>query len=187
MMILSRSYLSWMGILLGLAILSSFSLRINLFKQSTASDATSRPDAKATNVRFMATNETGNMHYTIEAQEFIHYTEHNRSLFSKPVITILQNSPQKNWVIIAERGEALSTRNIIHLNGHVNASQAETTITTDYITIHPQQGWAETDAHVTLTTPATYLEADGLRAHFKGKQIMLQHHVRGLYVPKPNI
>lgn len=179
-----RHYFTWVGLLLALAALSVYALQTTTLNHQNHQSSEFSPDAKATEIHLISTNEAGTIKYTIDAQQLTHYTQRNHSLFSNPVITVAEKPDQPEWRITADIGEAFGGTDEVILSGHVNAKQAATVISTDHITVNQQRDTAETDAHVTIVTPESFLEADGMRTLLHAKHVTLLHHVRGLHVPK---
>lgn len=183
-MMWARRTILWPVCLIIATLLSCYSLQVVMRQFVPNGFDHSLPDAYATDVWLVNTNESGHVEYTVKAKHYTHYPQNNYSLFANPVVTIQSNraQPESPWLITAEQGEAYASNDRIRLDGHVQAQQATTLLMTDHITIHQKQDRAETDAHVTMQTPDGLLEADGLSATLSTKYIKLLSHVKGQYV-----
>lgn len=181
-MLWGRTIIFWPISFMVATLLSCYSLQVIMGKLSITSSNTSLPDAYATDVVLVTTDRSGRIQYTVEAQQFTHYQTNHHALFNKPVITITSDHDRSPWLITSDKGEAYANNDCIRLVGHVKAKQDTTLFSTNHMTVNKKNDRAETDAHVTITTPDGTLEADGLIATLSTQYTQLLSHVKGSYV-----
>ena len=188
MMTQYRHYI-WLAMLLLLAAFSAVLLKNILDEEQVSLYTDMTPDAYAQKIKFLETDETGHWKHLIEADTFTHYAANDKSVLQRPTITILKNQNSPPWIITGNEGEALAGYDTVTLSGNVKAYQpaglhsAPTTILTESIDVKQKENLADTDAHVTIYTPDTHIEADGMTVYLKEKHVKLHHNVRGRYVP----
>lgn len=180
----SRSYLTWVCLLIVLAVTSFCVLQTTIDTDSIRQTSKASPDIRATDICLIATSDSGQMRYTVNAKRLLHYNAHQHSTFDQPKIIITQQPDRPNWIITADFGEAFDGTEKVFLKDNVKAKQDSTVILTDYIWVNQTNDSAETNAHVSIITPENQVEADGLHALLQAKRVTLLHNVRGLYVPK---
>lgn len=147
-------------------------------------------DAFMANATYMATDENGLITHKLVTPYAEHYLHRDSSKLQSPYITIY-NKDQQPWLISSKTGGSEQGLAKICLQGEVKLYQApgnnnnETTITTDILTILPQQQIAVTKSPVVITQPNAIINAVGLKADLASGNIELSSKARGVYNAAP--
>ncbi|WP_018717629.1 LPS export ABC transporter periplasmic protein LptC [Arhodomonas aquaeolei] len=145
------------------------------------------PEARyyATEVRIVATDADGNPSDELRAQRAAYFPGADRWEMQQPRWQGRRNG--RPWHGRARRAEATPIgdheRRIV-LNGDVELHREAPdplTLLTDTLTLEPARDYAETDAAVTLRTPASEMTGVGARAWMDRQQVRLLAKVRGTY------
>jgi lipopolysaccharide export system protein LptC len=116
----------------------------------------------------------------------VHYPDDNSSTLEFPQLTHFD--PEKASVTIrADEGTLSNNSEHAYLNGDVRikrpayAEHEELGMVTSYLHVIPEQGFAETDRAVTLTSGNSVVNAVGLEFNNQSRTLKLLSTVRGTY------
>lgn len=140
----------------------------------------------ATRVEF--NSETGHPARLFQIKTLEHHPKLQQNEFTSPLLIIYK--PNLTWRIEAKKGTAEDAQNKqIVLKEEVVIQKQEPTapaarLTTDFLTYLPDEETLETESPVTILQGKQRVEAVGMKAFLKTKQVDLLSHVRGYYVPE---
>lgn len=178
------------SILLILAIaLSSWSIIISRSSQVTEThDNPKEPDSYMENIQATILNKEGKPSLKVIAPKMIHYPENDSTEMTTPHVTIYRHSP-KPWYIDSDFAKTKGGINEIQFWQNVNihhpadTENPNTSMTTDTLTIFPNQQLASTDQAITFIQPDTTIHAIGMLANLNDGTIKLLSQAKGEYVP----
>jgi len=150
-----------------------------------------RPDAFMVNANYYEYDDQGLLHSHLFTPKVTHYPEKNSAQFQHPSFMIYADKKRIPWYITADHGQSRSGIDTVYLWDHVHLHQPPqennlgTDITTDRMTVLPNQSIAKTDQPVTITRPDSIIKATGMQTDFKTGIVKLLSHSRGIYAATP--
>jgi len=128
----------------------------------------------------------GAQRYAVTAKKMVHYPDDNSSTLEFPQLTHFD--PEKASVTIrANEGTLSNNGEHAYMNGDVRihrpayAEHEELGLVTSYLHVIPEQGFAETDREVTMTSGNSVVKAVGLEFNNQSRTLKLLSNVRGTY------
>jgi lipopolysaccharide export system protein LptC len=128
----------------------------------------------------------GSQRYAVTAKKMVHYPDDNSSALEFPQLTHFD--PEKAPVSIrANEGTLSNNGEHAYFNGDVRIKRPAYTdheelgMMTSYLHVIPEQGFAETDRDVTLTSGDSVVKAVGLEFNNNLHTLKLLSNVRGTY------
>lgn len=138
----------------------------------------------------------GNISYTLQAERQVHYNDDSTEL-ENPFIRLFQEG-DSNWNIVADSGKVSAMETIadgllnkIELRGDVQVSSLDefgnrTLISTEFLTLDPDNEILETDQPVSVVTSALQQSSTGMIAKLRTDEITFLREVRGRHAPTKN-
>lgn len=178
-----------LGVLLALALLSSWFLRTLESTLETVARAPSGPPLTMVNVQAMRMTEAGVREYTIATPELVQLPDAGGTQLSHPRVDVYRDGSVRDWLLRAEGGWVAPDNNRIRLQRTVVlvkpgiAGQQPVVITTRDVDIYPERDLVESASPVRIRTPEAVMEGVGFRVFVKENRLELLTDVRGSYVP----
>lgn len=132
---------------------------------------------------------TGRPARVFQVKTLEHHPKLQQTELTVPRLIIYK--PNLTWHIEAKKGTAQEAQEKqIALKGEVVIQKQEpntplAALTTDFLTYFPAEEKLETESSVTILQGKQRIEAQGMKAFLKTKQVDLLSHVRGYYEPTP--
>jgi lipopolysaccharide export system protein LptC len=159
--------------------------RINLVSHTLDPD---HHDSYIQGARYHSTDANGNLHQQLQAKSAKHYPYQNSLELSEPEMDFF-GPKGEIWHIHAAKGSSTNGRDTVILRDNVliehrqSSGSAAVVVTTDNLTVHPNQGTADSDALVTITYPQIVLRGKGLHGDMKAGTLKLLTQISGQYEP----
>jgi lipopolysaccharide export system protein LptC len=185
---MSRSI--WLGLLLiGAACFSTILMLKNTNHQQPQplANPSRHPDAFMINASYYEYDAQGLLHSHLFTPKVLHFKFQNSAQFIHPNFMIYTDKTQSPWYITANHGISRDGVNWVYLWDNVQIHQPQqpdnlpTNITTDNVTIFPNQSVAQTEEDVTISRPDSIVKARGMQTNFKTGVVELLSHSRGIY------
>lgn len=146
-------------------------------------------DAYATGVTSVLFNASGQIEYTLDAAEQVHYLDNTTEL-QNPYVRLYQPSGSL-WNIVASSGrihaaengdaiERLDLQNSVELF-QIDELGRRMSLETDFLSVFPATESMSTDREVTMITDSLRQSAVGMRADLLQDQLTFLGQVRGRY------
>ena len=141
------------------------------------------PDLYMQDASISRINTAGRKTSVISAARFTHYPLTDVTTLQAPMIQLLNVGTQSPWNISSTKGRLLGVseyrEEAVELWETVTAQKtdpkgATTTLTTDALSVYPDQNLAESDSVVTILTAHTTTTAAGVRALFDQDRFMFR-------------
>lgn len=183
----------WLGsVLILVALYGGRSLLNERSGQSTSTDDNTTAitfDAYSNGVNSVLYDAEGNIEYTLEATEQIHYLDNTTSL-QNPYVRLYQANGAR-WNIVARSGRILAAEDgdriaRLDLSDDVELYQLEDngnrmTLTTPFLSLFPQEETMATEREVIMTTNTLYQSAIGMHADLRQDILTFLSRVKGRY------
>ncbi|MCB1664173.1 MAG: LPS export ABC transporter periplasmic protein LptC [Pseudomonadales bacterium] len=183
----------WLGSIVILVALYGGRSLLNERSGQTASnpDATAAItfDAYSNGVNSVLYDAQGNIEYTLEAAEQIHYLD-NTTTLQNPFVRLYQANGER-WNIVARSGRILAAEHgdriaRLDLSDEVELYQVEDngnrmTLATPFLSLFPQEETMATEREVTMTTNTLHQTAVGMRADLRQDTLTFLSQVKGRY------
>ena len=148
------------------------------------------PDFSVT--RFTATtlNTLGTPHYTLFAQEMVHYPNDDSALL-EDIQLVSHEASRPALIISAGEGKITGKGDEVFLSGEVhilrtaNGKQSERAFTTNSLQVIPDLDLAKTSSPITMTDKYNTVYAVGMELDNKARTIKLLSQVRSEHVAAP--
>lgn len=132
-------------------------------------------------------NADGSLYYKMQSTHITHNENNDIALVTQPIMK-LYAAQNVQWNVTAERGKVYNHQQAIDLIDNVAISKYESNnntpalrLTTQLITLHPEDNTFATDEHVNIKTDTTHTTATGMKASMENNRIQLLHNVRTRY------
>lgn len=146
-------------------------------------------DAYASGVTSVLYNATGQIEYTLDAAEQVHFLD-NTTTLQAPFVRLYQSSGAL-WNIVASSGRIHAAENgdaiqRLDLEDGVELFQIDEfgrrmSLTTQFLSVFPDTQSMNTDREVTMITDSLLQTAIGMRADLQKDQLTFLGQVRGRY------
>ena len=146
-------------------------------------------DAYATGVTSVLYTPSGQIEYTLDAAEQVHYLD-NTTLLQSPFVRLYRTSGVL-WNIVASSGRIHAAENgdaiqRLDLQDGVELFQIDElgrrmSLTTEFLSVFPDTQSMSTDREVTMNTDSLLQTATGMRADLRQDQLTFLGQVRGRY------
>ena len=152
--------------------------------QQQAAVSTTGHDSFVSGMDLQVMDASGKLQYHVMAVSMYHFPHQERLELGSPVID-LHREDGTSWHITADRGQTTDSGDRIWLLGQVDIDRPATgktgslQIRTSDLLVQPEQELAETDSAATITAESYRIEATGLKADFRNRQLQLHSRVRG--------
>ena len=182
---------SIISLLLVIAIsLSTWSIFLSKQWAPASTDALShRPDAFMEDVIATIINKEGNPVLKVAAPKMIHYADNDSTDMTAPNITVFRKESPNPWFINADFAKAtqgisqiLFQKNVV-IHHPANIDNPTTTMSTDSLTVFPDEQTAQTNDPILITQPSSTIHAVGMHANLKDGTVKLLSQAREEYVP----
>ena len=153
-------------------------------------------DYTVKNAKLFGTDTEGRFLYKIIAKE-AKINSTNKQIYLTGVYITYDTSQNIDWIITAEKGQVLSSSNVLALNGNVilenltresdeampflllpelnvsftNAMLEKTKLTTEYLEVNPNTYTVTTNRNVFINKDDITIQAQGLTAHIKENEL----------------
>ena len=191
------NFFSKLVILTLLAIGSSFIYFFNFYSnEDLETQDIISTDYTIKNAKLFGTNKEGKFLYKIIAKE-AKVNSINQQIYLTGVYIKYDTHQNIDWVITAEKGQVLSSSNVLALNGNVilenltrkkhgaipflllpelnvsftNAILEKTKLTTEYLEVNPNTYTITTNRNVFINKDDITIQAQGLTAHIKENEL----------------
>ncbi len=191
------NFFSKLVILTLLAIGSSFIYFFNFYSdEDLETQDIISTDYTIKNAKLFGTNKEGKFLYKIIAKE-AKVNSINQQIYLTGVYIKYDTHQNIDWVITAEKGQVLSSSNVLVLNGNVilenltrkkhgaipflllpelnvsftNAILEKTKLTTEYLEVNPNTYTITTNRNVFINKDDITIQAQGLTAHIKENEL----------------
>ena len=191
------NFFSKLVILTLLAIGSSFIYFFNFYSnEDLETQDIISTDYTIKNAKLFGTNKEGKFLYKIIAKE-AKVNSINQQIYLTGVYIKYDTHQNIDWVITAEKGQVLSSSNVLVLNGNVilenltresdeampflllpelnvsftNAMLEKTKLTTEYLEVNPNTYTVTTNRNVFINKDDITIQAQGLTAHIKENEL----------------
>ena len=193
------NYFTKLVILTLLAVGSSFIYFLNFYSDSDENLETQEiisTDYTIKNAKLFGTDTEGRFLYKIIAKE-AKINSTNKQIYLTGVYITYDTNQNIDWIITAEKGQVLSSSNILALNGNVilenltresdeampflllpelnvsftNAMLEKTKLTTEYLEVNPNTYTVTTNRNVFINKDDITIQAQGLTAHIKENEL----------------
>ncbi len=191
------NYLTKLVILALLAIGSSFIYFFNFYSdEDLETQDIISTDYTIKNAKLFGTNTEGKFLYKIIAKE-AKFNRTNQQIYLTGVNIKYDTHQNIDWVITADKGQVLSSSNVLVLNGNVilenlikksneampylllpelnvaftNAILEKTKLTTEYLEVNPSTYTITTNRNVLIKKDDITIQAQGLTAHIKENEL----------------
>lgn len=139
-------------------------------------------DNYSSNVSALQFSTSGELQYHLHTAQAAHYLSSDESILTRPIL-LSYGEQGTIWRTVSDFGKVRSGGDIVDLWGNVSMQRNDdgARIASDNVSIDTLAGEASTKAAVTLTTPASRLEGQGMRANINSETVKLLENVRGIY------
>lgn len=165
------------------SILSSHTLQAD-----NNDDNTNEPDSYMEDFQAIILNKDGKPSLKVSAPKMLHYLKEDSTEMTRPHVTVYRHSPQP-WFIDSAFAKTRDGIDEIIFSQHVvihhpaDIENPSTSMTTDALTIFPNEQLARTDQPITFIQPDTQIHAIGMFANLNEGTIKLLSQTKGEYVP----
>lgn len=139
------------------------------------------------NIHILKYKADGSIYYEMQSTHITHNDTHDIAWVTEPVMT-LHATQNVSWNARAQKGKVYNHQQNIDLTDHVSINKQENgqatpvlTLTTNSLTLHPEDNTFTTSDHVTLTTDKISTTATGMKANMNTNYIELLNNVRTHY------
>jgi len=191
------NYLTKLVILTLLAVGSSFIYFLNFYSdENLETQEIISTDYTIKNAKLFGTDTEGRFLYKIIAKE-AKINSTNKQIYLTGVYITYDTHQNIDWIITAEKGQVLSSSNVLALNGNVilenltresdeampflllpelnvsftNAMLKKTKLTTEYLEVNPNTYTVTTNRNVFINKDDITIQAQGLTAHIKENEL----------------
>ncbi|WP_263322173.1 LPS export ABC transporter periplasmic protein LptC [Endozoicomonas sp. Mp262] len=154
--------------------------------QKKSTDARKNADYFLEQANILQYGKGGKLEYQLTSQSISHYPHNDTTLLSLPHMTSYRKTGQITTAHAAN-GKLLSGNDTLVLWNNVIMNQDKistgrhTRMNTDYLTLYSDQGMAETDLPVLITSNNSKVRAIGMKTYYEKGQIHLKSRVRGVH------
>jgi len=151
-------------------------------QQQTTVSATGH-DAFVSAMDLQVMDVNGRLQYHVKATSMLHYPHVTRIDLVQPVVHLTREDGTA-WHITSERGQTTESGDRIWLLGEVDIQRPGTgksgslRIRTSDLLVQPDAEMAETDNAASITAERYRVDAKGLKADFRNRQLHLRSRVR---------
>ena len=191
------NYFTKLVILTLLAVGSSFIYFFNIYSdENLETQEIISTDYTIKNAKLFGTDTEGRFLYKIIAKE-AKINSTNKQIYLTGVYITYDTHQNINWIITAEKGQVLSSSNVLALNGNVilenltresdeampflllpelnvsftNAMLEKIKLTTEYLEVNPNTYTVTTNRNVFINKDDITIQAQGLTAHIKENEL----------------
>ena len=191
------NYFTKLVILTLLAVGSSFIYFLNFYSnENLETQEIISTDYTIKNAKLFGTDTEGRFLYKIIAKE-AKINSTNKQIYLTGVYITYDTHQNIDWIITAEKGQVLSSSNVLALNGNVilenltresdeampflllpelnvsftNAMLEKTKLTTEYLEVNPNTYTVTTNRNVFINKDDITIQAQGLTAHIKENEL----------------
>ena len=183
-----RHSLLYLGVLAALALLSTWFLStVESTLREGPAQYNNTPSLLMDNFLAVRMNEQGVREYAVASPHLVQLGDQQGTRIDSPHIDVFQDGQIRDWSIRAESGWVSPDNELIRLQESVSivrpaeSGKQPMVITTRNVLVRPGDDTVETDEPVRMETPGGWMEAIGLRANLRTKQMHLLSHVRSIY------
>ncbi len=139
-------------------------------------------DNYSTDITALQFNDAGQLQYHLHADRAAHYLYTDTALIKRPVL-LSYAEDGAIWRSASEHGKVRPGGNIVDLWDNVVISRNDDSarITTEEITFDTLKNEADTTAAVTIATPTSQFQGNGMHANINTETVNLLKDVRGTY------
>ncbi|MAY42329.1 MULTISPECIES: LPS export ABC transporter periplasmic protein LptC [unclassified Neptuniibacter] len=137
------------------------------------------------NATFKEWDSDGSLLRKTESILLEHYPKEKASHLDKPINTSYRTD-HSQLKISSDKGTVRDNNRRTDLSGNVVVidnpdTESQTIINTNFLTIYPKKDYAETEEHVTITSPHSKLEGVGMDVTFDTRILNLHSRVKGTH------
>lgn len=150
-----------------------------------------RPDFVIQGIEAIETDTQGQLRQRLTAREARHYQLPREEIEVDSPTLLLYESGQPAWQISAQQATSLQQNTELRLAGRVFAERRTphaipVTFETDSLTAFPKEERLQGHQQVIVKSPRGELQSTGIQASLKTGELILPHHVKGHYAPRPH-
>lgn len=144
-------------------------------------------DYSIENFNLTILDKSGKMQYHLSAASMLHYKESDITRLKGPNIELFR-TPQEHWKIQANEGNVspagkdVLLEGKVHLQRTTSAQQKPFIMTTETLTIRPDDNTVSTQDNIQLQGNGVLIKARGMFADLEQENFQLLSRVRGSYV-----
>lgn len=188
MILLSRR-ITFFGFLLIVAVgLSYWSLILSGNNTPPGTKPKNQIDAYMEKVTAITLNKLGTPSLKVETPRVVHFTDEDASYIIRPHVTIYRNCPNP-WHVNSHYATTKNGTNEITffqdviIHHELDTEQPTTTLTTNTLTVLPNEQLVKTNDAVTIIQPGTVVHGTGMLANLNDGTVELLSNAKGDYVP----
>lgn len=178
----------YLSALLVMALAFSAWLIQQIGSENTAGthNSNNTPDSFMVKAIYTRMNDLGQLSSRIYTSQVVHYPHDDVSNFKDPNIIVF-TPDREPWNVTAQQGVSqhgvtqVTLKNNVRVHQNAGPNNQELTLTTNSLTIFPENQTAQTDQPVTIIQPGTLINSVGLRADLKKGVVELLSKARGVY------
>ncbi len=167
----------------------TFWLQSTIEPDVAPSDSLNRhdPDAIAENFVVRRFDAQGQLRYRLSAPYMAHYPDDDTSTLQHPrLISLRTNAPtlkiQADQARVSSKGETVLLRQHVQLTRDGYAGKPPLIARMPELTVHPEQGLANTASPVQITQGNSWLKGIGMQVDQKAATFVLLSEVQGAYI-----
>lgn len=140
------------------------------------------PDYVIENFSALSVNHTNGLHQTLSAEKMLHYLDNDTTYLEQlRLINVKPGMPDMR--VRADRANLTANTDDVFLNGNVKVirhdkNDGETTLTTSFLHVVPDDNFAKTDKSVTIIEANTIINAIGMELDNNSQIIRLLSEVK---------
>lgn len=143
------------------------------------------PDYVLENLSALSVNHTNGLHQTLSAKKMSHYLDNDTTYLEQP--RLINAQPGKpDMRVRADRANLTANSDDVFLNGNVKVmlhdkNDRETTMTTSFLHVVPDDNFAKTDKFVTIIEANTIINSIGMEIDNNSQIIRLLSEVEFIH------
>jgi lipopolysaccharide export system protein LptC len=191
---ITRSAIFFPMVMAGFLAMITYWVSQTVEQQTHKLDGSSRHDPDYTMSRFVTTqtDKTGKLRHVLAATELVHYPDDNSTVLQRPRFTQFTSDKPYTQIeglrgYVSDNGEEIELIDNVKVTRQAFESRGEMQVSTEKLTILPDQDLVKTDSPVVITeAPKTVIHATGMVYNKKEQTVQLLNRVKAHY-EKPDV
>lgn len=186
--------LRWHGLypVIVMGMLAALSLWLARISQNDTVKSTAKqrhdPDYIVEAMKGKRFDEQGKLQYTLDADRVMHFPDDDSTELNNPRVLFLGRAEPLRMTAqfgqVSKDGKVVTMMNEVHVLREATKQRPEMTLTTDLLTVVPDDEYASTPAPVTITQENSVLHGTGMELNNITAVAKLKSRVRGTLTPK---